>query len=568
MRTFIITLLLVIPSFLPVISQPKYEIRATWLTTLGGMDWPRSKAGNASGILRQQKGLCEILDRLKAANFNTVLLQTRLRGDLIYPSSIETFAESMTGNTGRNPGYDPLAFAIEECHKRGMELHAWLVTIPAGNTRQVKLLGKNSVVQKNRKICKLYKGNWYLDPGNPETKEYLSRIVKEITSRYDIDGIHFDYIRYPEGADNFPDTDSFRKYGKGKNLKQWRRDNITDIVRRLYTDIKTIKPWVKVSSSPVGKYRDTNRYTSRGWNAYHVVYQDAQKWLKEGIHDALFPMMYFQGNNFYPFALDWKENDGNRWVVPGLGIYFLSPDEQNWSLDEIVRQIHFTRQVKLNGQAYFRNRFLLDNTKGILDELKENFYTAPALVPPMTWIDSTPPSPPAPLTLPSPPSLQLLPDGKLRLGWQASTDNSVGGVVYHLYGSDTYPVDVNNPKNLLATHLVSTTYDYRPNVPWRQKRYFAVTAADRFGNESAPLELNAASEPDMPLLNKGDVLYLPQLENARDVKVYVATGEEVWHANYAGQLSIRSVPEGFYIVEVIDTEGKSIFMGTILKERH
>lgn len=568
MRTFIITLLLVIPSFLPVISQPKYEIRATWLTTLGGMDWPRSKAGNASGILRQQKELCEILDRLKAANFNTVLLQTRLRGDLIYPSSIETFAESMTGNTGRNPGYDPLAFAIEECHKRGMELHAWLVTIPAGNTRQVKLLGKNSVVQKNRKICKLYKGNWYLDPGNPETKEYLSRIVKEITSRYDIDGIHFDYIRYPEGADNFPDTDSFRKHGKGKNLKQWRRDNITDIVRRLYTDIKTIKPWVKVSSSPIGKYRDTNRYPSRGWNAYHVVYQDAQKWLKEGIHDALFPMMYFQGNNFYPFALDWKENCSNRWVVPGLGIYFLSPDEQNWSLDEIVRQIHFTRQVKLNGQAYFRNRFLLDNTKGILDELKENFYTAPALVPPMTWMDSIPPSTPAPLTLPSPPSLQLLPDGKLRLGWQASTDNSVGGVVYHLYGSDTYPVDVNNPKNLLATHLVSTTYDYRPNVPWRQKRYFAVTAADRFGNESAPLELNAASEPDMPLLNKGDVLYLPQLENARGVKVYVATGEEVWHANYAGQLSIRSVPEGFYIVEVIDTEGKSIFIGTILKGWH
>lgn len=567
MRTFFITLLLVISSFLPILSQPKYEIRATWLTTLGGMDWPRIKAGNASSIQRQQKELCDILDRLKAANFNTVLLQTRLRGDLIYPSSIETFAESLTGNTGRNPGYDPLAFATEECHKRGMELHAWLVTIPAGNTRQVKLLGKNSVVQKNRKICKLYRGNWYLDPGNPETKEYLSRIVKEITARYDIDGIHFDYIRYPEGADNFPDTDSFRKHGKGRNLKQWRRDNITDIVRRLYTDIKGLKPWVKVSSSPIGKYRDTNRYPSRGWNAYYVVYQDAQKWLKEGIHDALFPMMYFQGNNFYPFALDWKENCSNRWVVPGLGIYFLSPGEQDWSLDEIVRQIHFTRQVRLNGQAYFRNRFLLDNTKGILDELKENFYTAPALVPPMTWMDSIPPSTPAPLTLPSPPSLQLLPDGKLRLNWQASTDNGVGGVVYHLYGSDTYPVDINNPQNLLATHLVSTTYDYRPNVPWRQKRYFAVTAADRFGNESTPLELNAASELDMPLLNKGDVLYLPQLEGAQGVKAYVATGEEVWHANYASQLSIRSLPEGFYIVEVIDTEGKNIFTGTILKGR-
>lgn len=148
--------------------------------------------------------------------------------------------------------------------------------------------------------------------------------MKEITSQYDIDGIHFDYIRYPEQADKFPDKDTYRRYGKGKELKQWRRDNITDIVRRLYTDIKSIKPWVKVSSSPIGKYRDTNRYPSRGWNAYHVVYQDAQRWLKEGIHDALFPMMYFQGNNFYPFALDWKENDGKRWIIPGLGIYFLS----------------------------------------------------------------------------------------------------------------------------------------------------------------------------------------------------------------------------------------------------
>ena len=109
MRTFFITLLLVIVSFLSVFSQPKYEIRATWLTTLGGMDWPRNKAINASGIRRQQKELCDILDRLKAANFNTVLLQTRLRGDMIYPSAIETFAESLTGSTGGNPGYDPLA---------------------------------------------------------------------------------------------------------------------------------------------------------------------------------------------------------------------------------------------------------------------------------------------------------------------------------------------------------------------------------------------------------------------------------------------------------------------------
>ena len=559
MRTLFLTLLLIILKSLPVISQPKYEIRATWLTTLGGMDWPRTKAGSATGIQRQKKELCDILDRLKAANFNTVLLQTRLRGDMIYPSSIETFAESLTGHTGRNPGYDPLAFAIEECHKRGMELHAWIVTIPAGNTRQVKLLGRNSIVQRNRKICKLYKGNWYLDPGNPETKEYLSRIVKEITSQYDIDGIHFDYIRYPEQADKFPDKDTYRRYGKGKELKQWRRDNITDIVRRLYTDIKSIKPWVKVSSSPIGKYRDTNRYPSRGWNAYHVVYQDAQRWLKEGIHDALFPMMYFQGNNFYPFALDWKENDGKRWIIPGLGIYFLSPREQDWPLDEIVRQIHFTRQIKLNGQAYFRNRFLLDNTKGVLDELEENFYTYPALIPPMTWSDSIPPS------VPSHPSVQQIANGKLRMSWQASADNSNQSVVYHLYRSDTYPVDIKQPQNLIATHLIANEYEYTAKLPWLQKRYFAVTAADRFGNESAPLTLNTVSDMDIPLLNKGNMLYLPEIKDAQTIIIYNMTNEEIWKTGYVHKLSLVSLPNGFYTVKIFNRQGKSLFAGSIMK---
>lgn len=559
MRTLFLTLLLIILRSLPVISQPKYEIRATWLTTLGGMDWPRTKAGSATGIQRQKKELCDILDRLKAANFNTVLLQTRLRGDMIYPSSIETFAESLTGYTGRNPGYDPLAFAIEECHKRGMELHAWIVTIPAGNTRQVKLLGRNSIVQRNRKICKLYKGNWYLDPGNPETKEYLSRIVKEITSQYDIDGIHFDYIRYPEQADKFPDKDTYRRYGKGKELKQWRRDNITDIVRRLYTDIKSIKPWVKVSSSPIGKYRDTNRYPSRGWNAYHVVYQDAQRWLKEGIHDALFPMMYFQGNNFYPFALDWKENDGKRWIIPGLGIYFLSPREQDWPLDEIVRQIHFTRQIKLNGQAYFRNRFLLDNTKGVLDELEENFYTYPALIPPMTWSDSIPPS------VPSHPSVQQIANGKLRMSWQTSADNSNQSVVYHLYGSDTYPVDIKQPQNLIATHLIANEYEYTAKLPWLQKRYFAVTAADRFGNESAPLTLNTVSDMDIPLLNKGNMLYLPEIKDAQTIIIYNMTNEEIWKTGYVHKLSLVSLPNGFYTVKIFNRQGKSLFAGSIMK---
>ena len=148
---YTILFLLLIP-FLTAFAQtaPKYEIRAAWLTTLGGMDWPSAKAVSASGIKKQQEELCHILDELQQANFNTVLFQTRLRGDVIYPSQFEPFAESLTGTEGKNPGYDPLRFAIEECHKRGMELHAWIVAIPIGNTRQVRTLGKNALTTRNR----------------------------------------------------------------------------------------------------------------------------------------------------------------------------------------------------------------------------------------------------------------------------------------------------------------------------------------------------------------------------------------------------------------------------------
>ena len=498
MRTFLLIFISLLFITIKTAAQPKHEIRATWITTLGGMDWPRNKATNANGIRRQQQELRDILDQLKEANFNTVMLQTRLRGDLIYPSAFETFPEALTGKTGRNPGYDPLAFAIEECHKRGMELHAWIVTIPVGNHRQIKLLDKYSVVRKNRKICKQYQGSWYLDPGHPGTADYLAGIVREIVSRFDVDGVHFDYIRYPENARRFPDKDTHRKYGKGKDLKQWRRENITAIARRLHAEVKQLKPWVKVSSSPVGKFKDTNRYSSLGWNAYETVYQDAQGWLKEGIHDALFPMMYFKDNHFYPFALDWKENDHGRWVVPGLGIYFLSPSEQDWPIDEISRQLHFTRQADLAGHAYFRNRFLLDNVKGIFDELKNDFYTTPALVPPMTWQDSIAP------TIPTSPVYETLEDGSIKLSWAPSKDNHDLPVVYHLYTSDTYPVDTDNANHLFATSLRDTTLSIKAS---EGRRYYAVTSSDRYGNESASLALNTAPPMDIPLLNQGYITY-------------------------------------------------------------
>lgn len=554
MNKFAIILAFILGLALPLQAESKYEVRATWLTTLGGMDWPTQKATSPAGIKRQKEELCKILDQLKAAHFNTILFQTRLRGDVIYPSKYEGFAECLAGRTGKSPGYDALEFAIQECHKRGLAFHAWIVTIPIGNQRQIKLLGKNSVVKKQPSLCKKFNGSWFLDPSNPRTANYLSNIVKEIVTRYDVDGIHLDYIRYPEHGKRFPDQREFKKYGKGKTLNQWRRENITRIVRRIYTDVKSLKPWVIVSSSPVGKYNDTQRYRSLGWNAFQEVHQDAQGWLKEGIHDALFPMMYFQGNHFYPFALDWQENSNDRWIVPGLGIYFLDPHEGNWKLDEIIRQIYFTRNYHLEGQAYFRNKFLLNNTKGIWDELKLSFYTHPAVTPALSWIDSIAPAAPSFVSFSDH-------DQRITMNWKPSTSSKAGGIHYRVYASNNYPVDIEAAENLMETHLTAHEYCYAPAVPWLKKNFWAITAVDRYGNESAPLNMNHPEGSEL----KSYLDELPPVPEGCTLVLDDATGMEILRIRTSDTSPLPYLKNGFYRISIIEADGNKKLIGTLVR---
>ena len=236
---------------------------------------------------------------------------------------------------------------------------------------------------------------------------------------------------------------------------------------------------MKVSTCPVGKYRDTSRYSSKGWNAFFTVYQDPQGWLGEGIQDQIYPMMYFRGNGFYPFALDWQEQSNGRHIVPGLGIYFLHPDEGNWTTEEVERQMHFIRSNRLAGEAHYRVKYLMDNTQGVYDLLLDHFYQYPALQPPMPWIDNVSPTAPSALKAVS------AGDGYTRLNWKAATDNDKQNApMYVVYASDTYPVDITNPENILMQNLRDTHYIYAPILPWTARKYFAVTAVDRCGNES------------------------------------------------------------------------------------
>ena len=544
-------------------TSPKYEVRAVWLATIGGIDWPHSYAnGSASSIEQQQKELTRILDQLKAAGTNVVLLQTRVRGTTIYPSSMEPWDGCLSGNPGKSPGYDALQFAIDECHKRGMQLHAWVVTIPVGKWTSA---GCMALRKHYPKLIKKIGPDGYMDPESMQTGTYLADICEEIVSRYDVDGIHLDYIRYPETW-------------KLKASRQQGRRNITSIATAISQRVKRLKPWVMMSCSPIGKAEDLSRYSSRGWNARTTVCQDAQEWLRTGVMDALFPMMYFRDNNFYPFAIDWKERSYGKIVAPGMATYMLDRREGNWPLVTVTQEMNVLRQLGL-GLTHFRSKFLTDNIKGIYAFTKR-FNEIPALVPPMTWCSSTAPEAPANL------ELRTVKGGGVALSWTSDAErNQVaakGGLLYNVYASRTCPVDVSDAGNLLATRLQVNSLVVEPKGTKPAQMFYAVTAVDRFGNESQPRQSYAsgstgASSIDALLQHPsmlrcdGRRLLLPEKPASLDadmLSIETLQGKPLATRAYSGQyIDVSSIPEGMYQLRSLNKKGITHRLGFFVVRR-
>ena len=544
------TLLIALAAVFTLAAQPKYEVRAVWLTTIGGIDWPHSYAGSARSIERQKDELRDILDRLQRANINTVLLQTRIRATTIYPSAYEPWDGCLSGKPGKSPGYDALTFAIDECHRRGMELHAWIVAIPVG-----KWNGAGCVRLRKRHpgLVRKIGDEGYMDPEKPQTAEYLADLCAEITGNYDIDGIHLDYIRYHE---TWPMKVS-RRQG---------RTNITNIVRAISRRVKSIKPWVKMSCSPIGKYKDLSRFSSYGWNAYERVCQDAQAWLRDGLMDELFPMMYFRGNQFYPFALDWNEHSYGRIVAPGLGIYFMSPREKDWPLSDITREMLTLRHYDM-GHAFFRSKFFTDNVKGIYDFTAQSFNQYPALIPPMTWQSSARPSAPSGL------SRRTQEDNVELLSW-TPVDKDTTRIMYNVYSSREYPVNTDDARNLTVVRLRKSSLI----IPHDPTRYYAVTAIDRYGNESTPLQ-ERHTNPDTPetritdrlLKCDGKTLSLPEKGSVLDasfVTIETLQGHIVATRPYKGTTAdVSRLPEGMYVLRSLGRKGVTHRLGYFVIRR-
>ncbi len=544
-------------SFYAVNPNPKYEVRAVWLTTIGGIDWPHSYAQSERSAEKQKEELRAILDRLQKANINTVLLQTRIRATTIYPSQYEPWDGCLSGFPGKSPGYDALQFAIDECHKRGMEVHAWVVTIPVGKWNSY---GCRQLRKRFPRLIKRIGQDGYMDPEATQTGCYLAEMCREIVQRYDVDGIHLDYIRYPE-------TWKFRI------SKDQARGNITRIVEKIHQAVKKEKPWVKMSCSPIGKFDDLSRYWSHGWNAYTKVAQDAQAWLKDGLMDELFPMMYFRGDQFFPFAIDWKEHSYGKIIAPGLGIYFLDPKEGKWNISDITSELYHLRNIG-EGHAFFRNKFLLDNHQGVYDFVTAHFNRYPALVPPMTWESNKRPQQPVTLCIEEN-------EGTTTLRWDNSLQYEDGtaiktpSIYNNVYASKEYPVDVHDARNLILTRTTRRQLTTRTgNTP----TYYAVTTTDGFGNESRAKQQNQTAMVKTTkrygkacrLTTTGESIILPSsihetdcqyiiVKNMQEQAVYITKPQN-------RKINIKKIKDGIYTLNCVNYRNIEHTLGTFIKK--
>ena len=534
--------------------MPKRETRAVWLTTLANLDWPKTYARSAESIEQQKQELIDILDKYQKANINTVLLQARVRAATIYPSDIETWDRCITGIEGRAPGYgyDPLAFAVTECHKRGMELHAWIATIPVGAKNS---LGCRTLKQKGFRIRNYATGS-YLDPADPSVAPYLASICGEIVRKYDVDGINLDYIRYPDGwaRPSYRDGDT----------PDDRRSNITIIVRAIHDEVKSIKPWVKMSCSPIGKHADLARYSSKNFNAHDRVSQEAQEWLKLGLMDQLYPMQYFRGDNYYPFLADWVENAYKREIVTGLGTYFLDPREGNWTLGDLTRQMYVSRDLGV-GHAHFRSYFLTANKQGIYD-FEKQFNAVLSLPPTMQGVTSNG-SAPQPINASL---VERREDKSVTLAWKAVS------LYYNIYASYSYPVDTEDTRNLLYARYTGQIINLK-NV--NSNLYFAVRGMDRYGHETAALQENSnnptTSKSSVLLLaNDGNTVTPPATAKLTDADHYVILSLQgvilrIVNAKSVknNQLYISSLSDGMYSLKVYNHKKKSFMLGSFMVKR-
>lgn len=361
------------------------EMRAAWISTVYNMDWPKTK----NNISKQKQEYIEMLDKLKNIGINTVVFQVRPKSDALYNSSINPWSDVLTGTQGKNPGYDPLAFAIEEAHKRGMELHAWFnpYRVTTSGTDINKLASNNQARLHQDWLLEYNSGSnkaLMYNPGLPEVRKHIVDTVSEVVRNYNVDGIHFDDYFYRDGMN---DDDTYKKYGNRLNKGDWRRENVNTLLREVKSAIKLIKPNVEFGVSPSGIWRnkssDPTGSDTRGFEHYSKSYADSRTWIREGLIDYIVPQIYWTigySAADYSKLVSWWSNEVKGYNVDlyiGQGVYRQGGSDSLNVASEIKEQINLNRKYsEIKGSMYFSTRDILKNEK-LQNDIKD-LYTKPS----------------------------------------------------------------------------------------------------------------------------------------------------------------------------------------------
>jgi uncharacterized lipoprotein YddW (UPF0748 family) len=384
-------------------SAVRRELRGVWVASVSNIDWP-SRPGLP--VAQQQAELLAMLDRAQALKLNMVILQVRPAADALYASELEPWSEYLTGEQGRapEPFYDPLAFAVTEAHRRGLELHAWFNPYRARHPSAKGANAASHISAARPELVKRYGGFLWMDPGEPEVQDRTVQVMLDVTRRYDVDGIHIDdyFYPYPERDSageviDFPDEPSWQRYvASGGRLSRddWRRQNVDRLVERLYREIKQEKPWVKFGISPFGIWRPgyPEQITTR-FDQFGQIYADARKWWREGWMDYFAPQLYWpiaQTPQSYPVLLRWwaEENARGRHLWPGNFTNRVAyGDLPFWPAEEILGQVYVTRgHPGATGNIHFSMRVLMQDPDSLSTLLATQAYRDPALIPASPWL--------------------------------------------------------------------------------------------------------------------------------------------------------------------------------------
>ncbi len=362
------------------------EFRGAWVATVYNLDWP-SRPGLPAATQKAQ--LRAILDRAAELHLNAILLQVRPASDALYASKKEPWSEFLTGKAGVSPGYDPLAYAVEEAHARGIELHAWInpfrAAIHAGDK-----LPANHVAKEHPEWVRRFGKQLWIDPGQPAARAYVISVITDIVRRYDVDGVHLDDYFYPyplkPGQATFPDESSWERYGKSTGLSRadWRRENINDFVRSMYRAVKSTRSGVRVGISPFGIWRPGVPATTKaGLDAYSQLFADSRKWVAEGWVDYLAPQLYWgihPVDQSFPVLLDWwRAQSHGTPIWPGIATERIGSKRP---AREIVDQIELTRRgTNSPGHIHWSMKALMRDQGGIDRLLERGPYAEKAVVP-------------------------------------------------------------------------------------------------------------------------------------------------------------------------------------------